>query len=179
MGWNRSQSAIRGESCSVAGRILDPHLHDVDHSLGEAGLAVAEIHAPEAVERFEAVALKADGDGGKIHRLEDNAPPPARDRSVSSSRYRKSYEDNGPKAEAAPAPAYKMKFNPKPHAAPAGDAPKAAWRAEAPDGAPPKPKFKPRPAAGPESPAPWRPEGADAAPAPWKKKKKFKARKAN
>ena len=133
----------------------------------------------EAVERFEAVALKADGDGGKIHRLEDNAPPPARDRSVSSSRYRKSYEDNGPKAEAAPAPAYKMKFKPKPHAAPAGDAPKAAWRAEAPDGAPPKPKFKPRPAAGPESPAPWRPEGADAAPAPWKKKKKFKARKAN
>ncbi len=105
--------------------------------------------AAEAVEKFEAVATKTDGDGGKIHRLEDNSPPPQRDRSVSSSRYRKSYEEAAPEAGAP---------------------------------VPPKKHFEPRPGPKPDAPAapkaPWRPEAADGAPTPWKKKK-FKARKAN
>jgi ATP-dependent RNA helicase DeaD len=59
----------------------------------------------EAVERFELAMGKGEADGGRIERLEDNAPPPTRDRNTSSKRHRAGFEatesyDDG----AAPAP---------------------------------------------------------------------------
>jgi ATP-dependent RNA helicase DeaD len=50
-----------------------------------------------AVERFEQAMVKGDGDGGRIWRVEDHAPPPARDRRFSSKRHRDSAEDAEPR----------------------------------------------------------------------------------
>jgi ribonuclease E len=49
------------------------------------------------VERFEQAMVKGDGDGGRIWRVEDHAPPPARDRRFSSKRHRDSAEDAEPR----------------------------------------------------------------------------------
>jgi len=46
----------------------------------------------EALERFEVAAAKGEGDGGRITRLDADAPPPPRDRNVSSARHRASHE---------------------------------------------------------------------------------------
>jgi ATP-dependent RNA helicase DeaD len=46
----------------------------------------------EALERFEIAAAKGEGDGGRITRLDGDAPPPPRDRNVSSARHRASHE---------------------------------------------------------------------------------------
>ncbi|HEX4198442.1 MAG TPA: DEAD/DEAH box helicase [Caulobacteraceae bacterium] len=54
----------------------------------------------EAAERFEAAAAKGDSDGGRIHRLDDNAPPPPRDRNAPSGGprppYKKARRDEAP-----------------------------------------------------------------------------------
>ena len=135
-----------------------------------------------AVEKFEGALTKGDSDGGKIQRLDEDAPPPQRDRGASSSSHRKSYGAWG--EEGAPPPPPKKHFKPKfsaPGAPPPADKP--AWRAESPDApaAPWKKKTKFEPAGAPAADKPaWRPEAADGPPAaPWKKKKKFKPRKAN
>jgi ATP-dependent RNA helicase DeaD len=49
-------------------------------------------------EQFAAVAAKGGGDGGNIERLGDDAPPPPRDRNVSSSRHREMTGEGEPQA---------------------------------------------------------------------------------
>jgi ATP-dependent RNA helicase DeaD len=52
--------------------------------------------AAGALERFEAAVAKADNDGGVIHRLKDDAPPPPRDRGASPGGHRPRSADNRP-----------------------------------------------------------------------------------
>ncbi len=54
------------------------------------------------VEQFEAVAAKGGGDGGNIERLGEDAPPPPRDRNISSSRHRAMSGENDAPQERVP-----------------------------------------------------------------------------
>ncbi len=56
----------------------------------------------EWAERFEAAAIKGDVDGGRITRLEDDAPLPPRDRTVSSSKHREMASSAQPRSNDAP-----------------------------------------------------------------------------
>jgi ATP-dependent RNA helicase DeaD len=56
----------------------------------------------EWAERFEAAATKGDVDGGRITRLEDDAPLPPRDRAVSSSKHRENAAAAQPRSHDAP-----------------------------------------------------------------------------
>ena len=56
------------------------------------------------VEQFEAVAAKGGGDGGNIERLGEDAPPPPRDRNMSSSRHRAISGENDAPSERVPRP---------------------------------------------------------------------------
>ncbi len=58
--------------------------------------------AGTVVEQFEAVAAKGGGDGGNIERLGEDAPPPPRDRNISSSRHRAMSGENDSPQEHAP-----------------------------------------------------------------------------
>jgi ATP-dependent RNA helicase DeaD len=62
--------------------------------------------AGAVVEQFETVAAKGGGDGGNIERLGDDAPPPPRDRNMSSSRHRALADE----AEAPRAPRTKPNY---------------------------------------------------------------------
>ncbi len=64
--------------------------------------------AGSMVEQFEAVAAKSGGDGGNIERLGEDAPPPPRDRNMSSSRHR-AMSDEGEAHEPRGKPAFKKK----------------------------------------------------------------------
>ena len=119
----------------------------------------------EAVERFEAAGLKGEGDGGRIMRVEDDAPPPQRDRNTSSARHRAFSDQAQPQerpapraAEPAPRPAPSSRpakdFERKPRtpgakpawttpvdgAAPAAAGPKKDWKAKKPFNKGPKRK---------------------------------------
>ncbi len=106
----------------------------------------------EMVERFQAAASKGDSDGGRIMRVEDDAPPPQRDRNTSSSRHRAFSDQAQPRqADAAPAPAKTYERKPRPvsndpwsppvdGAAPASATPKKDWKAKKPFNKGPKRK---------------------------------------
>jgi ATP-dependent RNA helicase DeaD len=102
----------------------------------------------EWAERFEAAATKGDVDGGRITRLEDDAPLPPRDRTVSSSKHRENAASAQPRSHDAPRDKPKFKkHRDRPHGA--GEPSAKPWAppldsGAAPTGAgkPPKKKFK-------------------------------------
>lgn len=121
----------------------------------------------EWAERFEAAAAKSDGDGGHIQRLADDAPPPPRDRSMSSARHRDFASTAQPREPRA------HEGRPERGRPPEGrpDRPRPA------EGKPDRPKFKKKfDGPKPDQSKPWAPplDGADK---PAGKSKKFKSKK--
>ena len=111
----------------------------------------------EWADRFEQAAAKGDSDGGNIQRLADDAPPPPRDRTMSSARHRD----------------FAGASQPREHRKPEG----RSDNARPPEGRPDKPRFKkkfdgPKPDQG----KPWAPP-LDSGDKPAGKPKKFKSNK--
>jgi ATP-dependent RNA helicase DeaD len=112
----------------------------------------------EWADRFEQAAAKGDSDGGNIQRLADDAPPPPRDRTMSSARHRD----------------FAGASQPREHRKPEG---RPDNKAHQPEGRPDKPKFKKKfDGPKPDQAKPWAPP-LDSGDKPAGKPNKFKSKK--